>query len=307
MDITNVINQMVVLIAFIGIGFLIRKLGITDDVSNKYTSKLVINVLQPGLILSSMANVESDFGGMEILYIVGVSLAMYAVTGVLALLVPKILRADKEDSGLFSVMTMFGNVAFMGFPVIAAIFGQGAVFYASLFNLPFNLLLFTIGVRMLNRDKKATANLKDIFGPPFIASIIAIILFVLKIPVWAPLNTVMSMMGTASIVLSMVIIGTSLGGVSLKSLFGDVRIYAFLPMRLIVCPVLVWAVLRLFVTDTLILGIAVSLSAMPVAAITTMLCIEYGGKGGETLASKGVFLSTILSAVTIPLVAYLLI
>ncbi len=87
-------------------------------------------------------------------------------------------------------------------------------------------------------------------------------------------------------------------------MFGDWRSYAFAPVRLLVAPVLVWAVLRLFITDTVLLGTMTVLAAMPVASFATMLSIQYGGN--ERIASRTVFVTTVLSVVTIPIVCWLL-
>jgi predicted permease len=103
---------------------------------------------------------------------------------------------------------------------------------------------------------------------------------------------------------AMLIIGSSLGDMSLKEVFSDWRLYLLAPVKLIAIPVIIWSVLLLFVANPLILGIATVLASMPVATNTTMLCIEY--KGNEALASKGVFITTILSVATIPLTVYLL-
>ena len=75
-------------------------------------------------------------------------------------------------------------------------------------------------------------------------------------------------------------------------------------MRLIVIPVIVWAVLRLFITDPLILGVMVVLSAMPAATNTVLLCAKYNGD--ESTAASGLFVSTLLSLLTMPVLLRIL-
>lgn len=102
----------------------------------------------------------------------------------------------------------------------------------------------------------------------------------------------------------MIVIGTSLGGIPLKKAFGNWRVYVASFVRLIVCPVVVWAVLRLFVHDPMMLGIPVLLAACPSAMIITVLCLQYGKD--EALSSEVIFMSTVFSAATIPLLIWLL-
>ena len=103
--------------------------------------------------------------------------------------------------------------------------------------------------------------------------------------------------------LSMLIIGTSLGAISVRAALADWRVYAVSAARLLVCPLLTWLVLRPFVGGAL-LGIPVLLAACPSAMVVTALCLQYGRS--DAFASKCIFLNTILSAVTIPLLIWLL-
>ncbi|HBR07534.1 MAG TPA: hypothetical protein DD735_01410 [Clostridiales bacterium] len=84
----------------------------------------------------------------------------------------------------------------------------------------------------------------------------------------------------------------------------DWKIYIVSAARLLVCPVLVWAVMRLFVTDIMTLHILVILASAPVAMIASILTIQYDRN--EALASKSVFISTLLSSVTMPFMIWLL-
>ena len=103
--------------------------------------------------------------------------------------------------------------------------------------------------------------------------------------------------------LSMLIIGTSLGAISVRAALTDWRVYAVSAVRLLVCPLLTWLVLRPFVSGVL-LGIPVLLAACPSAMVVTALCLQY--ERSDAFASKCIFLSTVLSAVTIPLLIWLL-
>ena len=92
---------------------------------------------------------------------------------------------------------------------------------------------------------------------------------------------------------------------SFIQLFNDWRIYVFTVFRLIVMPLAVLAAMNLLHEQQyLIRGTAVVLAATPVATNATMLAIQYDGD--VDLVSKGIFFSTVLSVVSIPIVAMFL-
>ena len=102
----------------------------------------------------------------------------------------------------------------------------------------------------------------------------------------------------------MLVIGCVLAAYPLKTILGRWHMYVFCVVRLIVIPVLVWAILRLFVTDPLILGVMVVISAMPAATNTVLICSKYNGD--ESTAASGLFLSTTLSLITLPILLQIL-
>lgn len=200
---------------------------------------------------------------------------------------------------------LFMNNVFIGFPVIEALFGQGAVFCASLSNIPFNILLYSLGVaKLCGTGGQRTLRIRQMFSAPLIATLVAVLLFLVKIPVPTVLADTLSTLGGATVPMSMLIIGTSLNAISIKKAVSDWRVYILSLARLVVCPVLVWLVLRLFLTDPLMLGIIVVISACPSATMLTILSVQFGAD--DALASKTIFVSTLLSALTLPLITWLL-
>lgn len=305
MDISSVITKMAVLVLLMLIGWLCAKLGVTSAESNKHDSKIVMDVLLVGTILNSVINVQPSLSNREILMFFGLIIAEFAVFGIIAWLSPLCLRIKGADKGISRNLILFMNNGFVGLPVVQVAFGSEAVFYAALSNIPFNILLYTIGVAQLGSgDGDRHFRWKDMVSVPLAATLLAIPLFLLRIQVPAVLADTVSTLAAATIPMSMIIIGTSLGGIPLKSAFGDWRAYALSFVKLIVCPVAVWAVLSPFITNAMMMGVLIIIAACPAAMIITVLCVQY--KRDETLSSKTIFISTVFSAVTIPLVLWLL-
>ncbi|MBQ1251482.1 MAG: AEC family transporter, partial [Firmicutes bacterium] len=200
-------------------------------------------------------------------------------------------------------VTMFGNVAFMGFPVLASIYGNEAVFLAAIFNLSMNLLSFTLGVLMV-APKGTKLNFKEFFTPAVTASIIAPLLYLAPFTVPQTVYEGFSLLGSATVPLAMLMIGSTIARLPMKEVWNMPRIYITALIKLLICPIAVWLILKPLVSNDLFFGIAVILSMMPSATNSTLLCIEYGGN--ELLASRAVCVSTIFSAFTIPLLIFLL-
>ena len=304
MEILPIISKMAVLVLLMLTGFACARLGLTGPEFNQKVTPVVLNVLLVATILNSVVSAESFVQGVVLLEYLGLMAAMFCISMLIAWLTARLLRRDRDDEGVLRTTVMFMNNAFVGFPVVAAVFGEQAVFYAAISNIPFNILLYTVGTAQLDRTWEGHIEWKRIFTPPLIATLVAAALYVSRVSVPQVLGDTISMFAGATIPMSMLIVGTSLGAIPIGKALGNPRVYIAAAVRLLAVPVIVWAVFRLFVTDPLMLGIPVLIAACPAAMIITPLCISRGKD--ETLASGIIFVSTVLCAVTMPFLAWLL-
>lgn len=302
---TVILEKMAMLVIFLAGGYVFARLKVVGPEFNKGLSKLVINFFLVGLILSSVVNKEFDMTGREIIFSLLLWCVMMAVSVTVGWLTPRIFRMKSGDKGMYSLMVGFMNNGFMGFPLAAAVYGTDVLFFAALSNIPFNLLLYTLGIVILNSGEgKQKLELKRVLNAPIIATLAAIVILAIKIRLPLFIEDTLGYMSSATVPLSMMCIGVSLGGVSLKDAFCHPRLYLISLMRLIVCPLLTWLILRGIITDPVMLGTIVLLAATPTAVICTILGIEYGRDGIES--SEGILLSTVLSMLTIPLLIFVL-
>ena len=311
------LGQMIILFIIMAVGFACEKRGIIDDYSSKKISGIVINVANPALVLSAgMASGErvplKDLGFTALLAVL-----MFVSLMLIAEIIPRLLRAPKRRYGTYRVMTVFSNIGFMGFPVIAATYGSTALLYASVFLFPFNLLIYTYGISMIKsgvneggEGTEAVAAAKGhiqwgkVFNIGVIASIVSIVLYLSGIQVPSFITSAVSSLSSLTAPLSMMVIGYSIAKMNIKELFGNVRLLIFALIKLIAIPVIGIVIIRFFVSNADLLGVCYIMLATPVGSMTAMLAQEYGGD--EELASKGVAITTILSVVTMPLVGMLL-
>ena len=284
MNLSIVFTKMAMLVLIMLLGYLCARIGITGPEFNQRVTPLVMNVLLTATILNSVLSVP-DFTGREIVDYVLVLTAATVLQVVMAWFLPRLLRTRSEDVGATRLVTAFGNVGFVGLPVVAAIFGDEMVFFASLCNIPFNLALYSIGAAQLSGTDGARFDWRQVLNMPVIATLLSVVLLLSRIHVPAVIADTISTLAGATIALT------------------DWRVYAVSAVRLLVCPLLTWLVLRPFVSGVL-LGIPVLLAACPSAMVVTALCLQY--ERSDAFASKCIFLSTVLSAVTIPLLIWLL-
>lgn len=314
MDFFAVFQRMIELFLIIVIGYGVRKANVISTEGRGILTKLVLNVSLPGTILSAVMNASSLPESKELIFIVFVAALSYVVLFAFAFVTPKLLGVKKEQAGIYRFMMAFGNVGFIGFPVIDAIFGSDAVFYTSIFNMPFNLLCFSVGAIFVKQSSKEAAGQERekwdakkwrsiLLTPSMIASVISVTMAFARIgaPEW--ISSTASMLGAVTTPVALLIIGMALAEMPVKEMFSNTRIYLFSALRLLALPAVTFLVFRLFVTDPLLLGICTVISAMPVATSGTMLCMQYNSD--EKLMAQGTFISTLFSILTIPVVAML--
>lgn len=294
------IEKMALLVMLLALGYLCARLKLVGPEFNKGLSKLVINVFLAGMILSSVINKKLEMTGGDVAFgLLMMTLSMLICVGI-GWLSPTLLRIKDGDKGMYRILAAFMNNGFVGFPLVAAVYGENAVFFASLSNIPFNLLLYTAGVMLLQKgDKNTKFSIKSVINVPIVATLIAFVIFIFEIPMPKLVDDVADTLSAATVPLSMMCVGLSLGSVSLKEALLQPRLYGISLVRLLICPLAVWLVLRIFITNPVILGTIVILSACPSAIICTILGIQYGRDGVES--SEAIFISTMLSMITIPL------
>ncbi len=304
MDIKLVLDKMLTMLLMLIVGVIAAKTGVVDAEGNRRLSRYAIAVPQCATILASAMNMQSDVTAGTVLGVLGVGCVMYALLLALGVLMPRLARIPGKDRGLYSVLTIFGNVGFMGIPLAGAIFGSDAVFYAALLVIPFNLLLFTFGIRLISGGTGERFDWRRMINPALVSSVAAVVIIFLPVTWPSPVTEAVTAIGDMILPLSMTIVGASLGEQKLRDVLLDWRLYLFAPVRLIVAPVLLWACLRPFVTDPTLLGTITVAAGMPCAAVAAMLSIQYGAN--EKLATRNVFMTTLLSVGTIPLVCWVL-
>lgn len=302
MEFSTIITQIIVLFLIMVVGFFARKRNIINEQVNKGLTEFLLNITLPFMIITSFNfNFSFDMlqkSGAVLVYTLCIFLISYIIGRILFRKYPQ----DIKSVLMFSAM--FSNCGFMGFPVIQNIYGKEGVFYAALFNMPFTILVWTVGIGLYSGEKDFSSIKRALLNPGTISVYIGLFLFVFSIKLPAFIYNTLEMVGGMTTPLSMIVIGAMLGGMNIREVFTSLPSYYSTLVRLIIVPLVVFAMLKLLGASGMSFGVLVLISAMPVAANTAIMSEKYGANSG--FASKCIFISTVLSAVTIPFIIMLL-
>lgn len=294
------LQQMGILFVYMMIGYVACKKEYFDQEFGKKLSWLVVNVANPMLAISAVVNNEEQIAKKDFYVTVLLAICFYAFFLILAQILPRLIGVQKSDIGVYKMMTTFNNIGFMGFPVIAAVYGNGALIYAVPFSIMFNILCYTWGIQTLCGGGEK-GNWKRIINIGTISGIISIVLFFMQIPVPKMICSLSAGLSNLTGPLSMLVIGISIAAMELKDLFTDVKLLKFALIKLLAVPVAAMLLVCQVIDNQLICEVFLVMMATPAASMCAMLSQQYGGD--YELAAKGVALTTILSVVTMPIVS----
>ena len=292
------LRQMLIFFCIMMLGLYAAKKGILDEKTSRSLSWLVVQVANPALVLTGCLDCEA-VGRRELLLTGVLAFAIFFALMAAAWPFSILICREKEKRGIYQIMLTFSNMGFMGIPLISSIYGEEAVLYASVFLIPFNLLIYTWGIAGIRGRGGKGISWKRIVNPGLAAGILSVFICLMKLPVPDMAAGLIEMLGGMTAPLSMLIIGVSLAGVDPRTLLGR-ELILFSVCRLILFPVVGILALSALIENRLLLGVCFVVLASPAGSMAAILAKQYGGD--EDTAVRGVTLTTLLSVVTMPVV-----
>ena len=284
------------------VGYMTGKLGYMGGEFDRKLSSLVINWTCPALILSSAMTGELP-DRRFILPLLAISVVTYLVLTGIAFWLPRFLTRRKDDEGVVGFAMMFGNVGFMGYPVVASIFGHEAVFYAAVLNVVNTFAVFTVGTILVTGKGEVEGprfQKKVLYSTPMLSAYLTMLIVALEIDnIPACISQPLTMIGDITVPAALLIIGSSMSQLPLRALMGNATVYITTVMRLVVVPVAMYFLCLLLGFDPYVVNINTVVIAMPVATYGTILCLKYNRD--TSLMAEVTFITTLLSMITIPL------
>lgn len=298
---------MLTLFALVVVGYVAGKLGYLGGDFDRQLSRLVINITCPALILSSAMTGELP-DRRFILPLLLISLITYLILTGAAFLLPRYLTKKKDDEGTIGFALMFGNVGFMGYPVVASIFGHEAVFYAAVLNVVNTFAVFTVGTILITGRsdvEQKRFEKKVLYSTPMLAAYLTMAIVALEINnIPEAVSQPLTMLGNITVPAALLIIGSSMSNLSLRTMLGNTTVYATTLFRLAILPIGIHFLMGALGFSHFVVNINTLVIAMPVATYGTILCLKY--QKDTTMITEVTFITTLLSMISIPLLVMLL-
>lgn len=301
MSFAHTFQQMMVILFAIGVGYLAHKLGYLGGEINKKLSALILNITIPCMILAAVLQQESRPTAEQIHSVLVSAAVFYTVTYGATVLVPLLVGGTAKERGVWRFSLAFPNIGFIGYPIVTALFGRQGFFYAVVLGLPFSLLNYTLGPLMLSG--KFRISWKQFCTPTVIVAVLSLFLTFSDVRIPPIFGEMADLVGSVSIPLSLLVLGSLLASMPAKSVFASPRLWTISGFRLLVLPAAMSLILHQLSADALIAGVAVAQMSMPVSVNGSMMCLDVDGDV-DTMA-RSIFLTTVLSMVTIPICSVL--
>lgn len=325
MSITVVLQQMVMIFILIAVGLLLYKKEMLSEITARQISGIIVNVTNPALLICSAFQEGPKVSLSELGTALGIYLIVYGILIAAAFLIPRILRVPNRHHYSYQMLTIFGNVGFIGIPLASAVLGPESLIFVSIYNLIFNILIYTFGISLLQKaetrqlaattEKTASPKQdsatgiaaplwKKLINAGTISAAATIIFYLGDFQVPAIVPSTLTYMGQATTLLSMLVLGASVAQMALKDIFSHPKLYGFTLLRQILLPIGCIALFRPLIRNPLILNTMALMLAVPAANMPLMLSKQLHVET-DTI-SQGIILTTILSLGTIPVVSLFL-
>ena len=284
----TILNQTIIMLILIAVGVLCAKLKIISSETNKELSKFVLQVVNPVVIFMSYQKKYEARLVKNLLFTFILSLLAFAI----------ILAVAYTEVERFS--SIYSNCAFMGIPLMSALFGDEGVFYLTAFITVFNLVVWTHGVIIISGEKNMKEVVKVFYSPTMIAIVLGILTFFLKIKLPAVPTQALNFIKDINTPMAMIVSGVTISATNVPQLIKNPRLYFICLIKLIIIPaVLAFVMSALSIDEKVKMTIVVAASSPP-AAMCTLFCIKYNKN--SVYASEIFTAGTILSVLSLPLI-----
>lgn len=304
MDFSVIGQQVGVLGAVMLLGFIVVKTGYIEAKVKDSISNLIVKLLLPCLIISSISSkeLEADLLG-DVVMVAVMSLFCICTLFFIGALTAKIFKIPNGTKTIHKLLFSLGNVIFIGYPIITSVYGEKCFFYLMIYWLFNDLFLWTIGVFMLskNEGEKGFA-LKKLLNPNTLSFAVAIVMFIFGIKLPPIIDSAVANTGALTTYLSMIFIGMALATVDVRKVIKKWWVFLIAAFKLVIMPVVFILVFNFLGIGEMIFGVVVLAAAMPAQTVASMLANEY--HSDVDYAAVGLFVTTVLSLGTLPLVCY---
>lgn len=308
MAIYTIFQQISILAILALAGLMAVKTGILQDHARAAIEKLVFYITLPLLIITKLSVLEITeeilHNGFKVIVFTYFILLLQIVIGRIS---ARLFRLPRAQGVIHGMHTFLGNIVFLGFPLLDALFPGGeAILYAALYQLVMNSVLWTYGVMQLSPESKGKGNLKKLANPNTIALIIALVMMIFRIRLPETFQIALGGLGGTTLYLAMIYIGILLAGTKFLQMIRkpDVLFLSFNKLVLIPFLIILFFFILLNYTsielNSIALYVLVLEASMPCMTILVLLAKRFGAD--DRKAMENFVVSTVFSVLTLPLI-----
>ena len=302
-----VLNQVSIFLIIMIIGFIAVKTKYLSDSLLPAISTVFTKIIVPFIVFVSIVNGTSRDDVLSHSHLIVANICAFAALILLARIAPKLMRLKGNRASLFSFGTSFGNVGFVGIPVLLSVFGARVMIIVTMFALVDLVLFWTYGHSLTfaadNKQKFTIKNLKNILSPPFVAIVLAIAFIMLDIRLPVVVNLAFTAITSAGLALPFIYMGGVLTTLKIKDISKYYELYAAILLKMIAFPICIFLVFRAIGFSQDIAFTSAILFGLPSPGILPMLA-DANGSDGE-YATVMVLLTTMASLFTLTLISYI--
>jgi len=299
--------QMLTLFVIIVVGLICGRTRVLTESETKGISGLIINVFNPALVFSSVINNRGRVQDNMLQSITLIAIAMFAGLILIGIITAGLFSKERDEQIMYKLMLAFPNVGYIGIPLINSIYGPSATIYVAIFILLFNIVIYTYGIALLKGKtgkRFSSENLKSILNMGTISCLVTLLFFIFGIPVPEIVKTPITYLGNCATPLALMSVGFSLANAKFPDVFLDKRLYLFSAFKLLFLPAIGVLLLKLFSLPEQVIGISAIMFAMPTGNLPVILANRYDVN--SDICSSAIIITTLLSVLTIPLIAGLI-
>ena len=299
-----IFEQVLILLAFCLVGFLLSKAKIVDPGHSKSLSGLLVYIFLPCTTFNTFSKQFNIPYLSQMWPLLLVSTGLILVVVLFAKLINHFLTKDPDEKAVNEYSLSMANIGYMGYPLAEAVLGEAGLLNVMMFAAPMNVYIGTVGYNMLTAGKEKKSLLKKIFTPSLIGILIGCGVGISGLQLPSVISNIAKTAGNCMAPVSMIITGMTISQYSFKKMLTNKSVYIVTAVRLIIAPLLICALLKL-------LGLefarqeAVLLYAMP-CGMNAIVYPKLVGKDSCAAVAQ-VMVSTVLSMFTIPLCLHFLV
>lgn len=298
-NLKTIVLQVCILYLIAGVGFVTDKTKIFRREDGKRLIDLLFNVLLPMAIIHTFITMEYTNEHVKGIFIAFACAFLTHLFGIVVSLFTFRKRSLKEK-GIFHYGMILSNAAFLALPLAKSVIGDEGVFYCSVYVAVFNMFAFTYGIYAISGHEAKIDFKRVVLNPGTISVLIGLPLFFLQLDIPYVMEYPLRLIGNCNSPMAMIVFGTFLAGANFKHLFTKKELYFCSVIRLIVIPLSMLGIFRLFgVQGDLLIAMTIS-SAAPTATNTAMYAAKYDND--IALGSEVAAQSSVLSVITMPII-----